>query len=257
MPLSSQMSEMLRHKLHTATTSKEQEMKLLRPLFAVQNKLSLVPNENQFLIEKFTDDEGCHVYFYPFEGRAVHEGMAALLAYRLGHFKNFSFSIAMNDYGFELLSDQDIPIEQAVESDIFTLDHLLADIRASINDTEMARKKFSDICKVAGLVFQGYPGNAVKERHLQSSSQLFFDVFHEHEPDNLLLKQAYEEVYDFQLEQTRMRAAMERINQQEIIISYPSQPTPFAFPIMVDRLREKFSNEPIEERIKKMKLEFD
>lgn len=257
MPLSSQLSEMLRHKLHTASTSNEEEVKLLRPLFDMQNKLSIVPNENQFLIEKFTTNEGCHVYFYPFEGRAVHEGMAALLAFRLGHFKNFSFSIAMNDYGFELLSDQDIPIEQAVDSDIFTLDHLFADIRASINDTEMARRKFAEICKVAGLVFQGYPGKGIKERHLQSSSQLFFDVFHEHEPDNLLLKQAYEEVYDFQLEQTRMQKAMERINRQEIIIRYPSQPTPFSFPIMVDRLREKYSNEPIEERIKKMKLEFD
>jgi ATP-dependent Lhr-like helicase len=121
----------------------------------------------------------------------------------------------------------------------------------------MAKRKFADICKVAGLIFQGYPGKAVKERHLQSSSQLFFDVFNEHEPNNLLLQQAYEEVYDFQLEQTRMRAAMERINNQEIIIQYPTQPTPFAFPILVDRLREKYTNEPIEDRIKKMKLAFD
>ena len=143
MPLSSQLAEMLRHKLHTAPTSNEAEVKLLKPLFDVQAQLSLVPNENQFLIEKFEDKEGCHVFFYPFEGRGVHEGMAALLAYRLGHFKNISFSIAMNDYGFELLSDQDIPIEQAVDSDVFTLEHLAGDIRASINDTEMARRKFA------------------------------------------------------------------------------------------------------------------
>lgn len=257
MPLSSQLSEMLRHKLHTVGTSNEAEVKLLEPLFKTQAELSLVPNENQFLIEKFEDKEGCHVFFYPFEGRGVHEGLAALLAYRLGHFKKISFSIAMNDYGFELLSDQDIPIEQAIDSDVFTLEHLIKDIKSSINDTEMARRKFADICKVAGLIFQGYPGKGVKERHLQSSSQLFFDVFNEHEPNNLLLQQAYEEVYDFQLEQTRMRAAMERINSQEIIIQYPTQPTPFALPILVDRLREKFTNEPIEDRIKKMKLEFD
>lgn len=257
MPLSSQLSAMLRHKLHTIKTNKEKEIQLLKPLFKVQSQLSIVPNENQFLIEKFTTDEGCHIFCFPFEGRFVHEGMGALLAYRLGHFKKITFSIAMNDYGFELLSDQDIPIEQAVDSDIFTTEHLISDIRASINDTEMARRKFSDICKVAGLVFQGYPGKVVKERHLQSSSGLFFDVFHEHEPNNLLLKQAFEEVYDFQLEQTRMRAAMERISQQEIIITYPSQPTPFAFPIMVDRFREKFTNEPIEERVKKMKLGFE
>lgn len=257
MPLSSQLSEMLRNKLHTVGSNNEQEVKLLEPLFEVQSQLSIVPKQNQFLIEKINDKEGCHVFFFPFEGRAVHEGMAALLAYRLGHFKKITLSIAMNDYGFELLSDQDIPIEEAIDSDIFTTEHLTKDIKASINDTEMAKRQFAQISKIAGLIFQGYPGKAIKERHLQSSSQLFFDVFYEHEPNNLLLLQAYEEVYDFQLEQTRMRAAMERINSQEIIINYPTRPTPFAFPILVDRLREKFTNEPIEERIKKMKLAFD
>jgi len=257
MPLSTQMSAMLRYKLDTNRESPEKEMQILQPLFERQAENSMVPHENQLLIEKIKSKEGCHVFIYPFEGRYVHEGMGALLAYRLGHFKKMSFSIAMNDYGFELLSDQDIPIEDAVDSDIFTTDHLIDDIRKSINDTEMARRKFSDIAKIAGLVFQGYPGRAVKERHLQSSSQLFFDVFHEHEPNNLLLKQAYEEVYDFQLEQTRMRTAMERINRQEIVIMYPEKYTPFSFPILVDRMREKYSNETLEERIGKMKLQFD
>ena len=38
----------------------------------------------------------------------------------------------MNDYGFELLSDQDISIEKALEHDIFSPEHILEDISASL-----------------------------------------------------------------------------------------------------------------------------
>src|SRR5690606_5421310 len=115
---------------------------------------------------------------------------------------------------------------------------------------------FRDIAAISGLVFKGYPGKPVKDRHLQSSSQLFFNVFHDYEAHNLLLLQAYEEVMDFQLEEVRMRKALERIKKQKIIITYPDQPTPFAFPIMVDRLREKLSTEKLEDRIRKMAIRY-
>ena len=162
----------------------------------------------------------------------------------------------MNDYGFELLSDQPIPIEEAVEINVLGIEGLSTDIFASINSTEMARRKFRDIAAIAGLVFKGMPGKKVKEKHLQSSSQLFFNVFHEYESDNLLLLQAYEEVMDFQLEEARLRNALDRIEKQKIIITYPEKPTPFSFPIIVDRTREKLTSEKIEDRIKKMIIEY-
>ncbi len=163
----------------------------------------------------------------------------------------------MNDYGFELLSDQEVPIYEAIETNVLGSDNLLKDIQASINSTEMARRKFRDIAAIAGLVFKGYPGQPVKDRHLQSSSQLFFDVFHEYDAHNLLLHQAFEEVMDFQLEEVRMRRALERIASQKIIIKEPNRPTPFAFPIIVDRNREKLTSEKLEDRIKKMLIQFE
>lgn len=193
---------------------------------------------------------------YPFEGRFVHEGMAALMAYRISRITPITFSIAMNDYGFELLSDQEIPIEEAVETNILGIDNLQEDIQASINSVEMARRKFRDIAAIAGLVFKGFPGQRVKDRHLQSSSQLFFEVFHDHEAHNLLLLQAFEEVMDFQLEETRLKRSLDRIAHQKIIIKYPERPTPFAFPIMVDRLREKLTSEKLEDRVKRMMVQY-
>lgn len=258
MPLSSQMSAMIRLKIDEVVrgVERDEEMKFLGPLFKLQKERSHLPGAGEFLIEYFQTTEGYHVLFYPFEGRFVHEGMAALMAHRIAQLQPISFSIAMNDYGFELLSDQEIPVEEAVETNVLGVDKLLIDIQASINSTEMARRKFRDIAAISGLIFKGYPGKAVKDRHLQSSSQLFFNVFHDYEAHNLLLRQAYEEVMDFQLEEARLRAALERISHQKIRITYPEKPTPFAFPIIVDRLREKLTSEKLEDRIKKMAIRY-
>jgi ATP-dependent Lhr-like helicase len=258
MPLSSQMSEMIRLKINEVVEGKieDEEMKFLVPLFDLQRERSFLPGKNDFLIEYFESTEGFHVLMYPFEGRFVHEGIAALVAYRIAQIQPISFSIAMNDYGFELLSDQPIPIEEAVETDVLGVDNLMKDIQASVNSTEMARRKFRDIAAISGLVFKGYPGKPVKDRHLQSSSQLFFNVFNDYEAHNLLLRQAYEEVMDFQLEEARLRKALERISKQKIIITNPEKPSPFAFPIIVDRLREKLTSEKLEDRIKRMAIQY-
>jgi ATP-dependent Lhr-like helicase len=258
MPLSSQMSDMIRCKLDEVVrgVDHDEELTFLKPLFDLQRTRSLLPGRQEFLVEYFQSSEGYHVLMYPFEGRFVHEGLAALMAYRIAQIQPLTFSIAMNDYGFELLSDQPVPIQEAIETNVLGAENLFNDIQASINSTEMARRKFRDIAAIAGLVFKGYPGKRVKDRHLQSTSQLFFNVFHDHDAHNLLLQQAFEEVMDFQLEEARLRKALERIASQKIVIAYPDKPTPFAFPIIVDRLREKLTSEKLEDRIRRMSVQY-
>jgi ATP-dependent Lhr-like helicase len=193
---------------------------------------------------------------YPFEGRNVHEGMAALIAKRLSMMFPISFSLAMNDLGFELLSDQEIDVEAVISPDLFSTKNLTSDIQSSINSVEMSRRKFRDIARISGLVFTGFPGRQKKERHLQASSQLIFDVFRDYEPDNLLFRQTYDEVMIFQLEEERMRKSLQKIIKSHIVISRPSKATPFSFPIIADRLsREKLTSEKLEDRIRKMTAE--
>lgn len=257
MPLSAQMSEMLRTKMNEAVLekSKDPEINFLLPLIAKQKERSMLPKDNQFLIEQFESRDGHHATFFPFEGRFVHEGMGALIAYRISLLQPITFSIAMNDYGFELLSDQPIPIEAALDNNIFTTDHLHDDIYASINSIEMGRRKFRDIAQVAGLVFNGYPGKNKKASHIQASSQLFFDVFNDYDPNNLLLRQSYDEVTDFQLEEQRLREALDRISKQEIVVTNPTKFTPLSFPIIVDRTRETVTSEKLSDRIKKLSVQ--
>ena len=258
MPLSSQLSAMLRQKLDEVTKNEEKdiEIKVLKPLFDVQSQISHVPNKDEFLIEKFTSRDGSHLFFYPFEGRLVHEGMASLFAFRISKIKSASFSIAMNDYGFELLTDEPVELEQALKNDLFSIDNLLDDIQQSLNATEMARRRFRDIAHIAGLVFTGFPGKAMKSKHLQASTSLLFDVFSEYESDNVLVRQAYQEALQFQLEEFRLRAALQRIQDLKVVIKECKKPSPFAFPILVDSLREKLTTETLEERVAKMTLRY-
>ena len=164
----------------------------------------------------------------------------------------------MNDYGFELLTDDEILLEKALKEGLFSIENLLEDIQKSLNSNEMARRRFRDIAHIAGLVFTGFPGKSMKSKHLQASTSLLFEVFSEYESDNVLVRQAYHEAMQFQLEEFRLRAALQRIQKLKVVITESKRPTPFAFPILVDSLgREKLITETIEERVAKMTLMYN
>jgi len=259
MSLSANLGVILRKKYNETLDKNHQdeELDIVLPLFERQAKVSHVPKDDEFLIELIKTRDGHHFFAYPFEGRQVHEVLAALIAYRLGRLKPITFSIAMNDYGFELLSEQPIPLDEENIKDLFSPLNLGEDIVASINSTEMARRKFRDIACISGLVFQGYPGKYVANRHLQSSSGLFFNVFSDYDKHNLLLRQAYDEAFYQQIEEPRLAAALHRIQASKVIIVKADSYTPLCFPIKVDSLRENMSTEELGERIARMTAEVE
>ncbi|MFA4869174.1 MAG: ligase-associated DNA damage response DEXH box helicase [Pedobacter sp.] len=257
MSLTANLGALLRKKYNETLhkTHGEIELDFILPLFEQQAKVSHVPKSDEFLVELINTKDGYHLFAYPFEGRQVHEIMAALIAYRLSMIKPITFSIAMNDYGFELLSEQPIPLNEDSIKSLFTPLNLSNDIVASINSTEMARRKFRDIACISGLVFQGYPGKYVANKHLQSSAALFFNVFSDYDKHNLLLRQAYDEAFYQQIEEPRLAAALNRIQISKIIIVKTYRYTPLCFPIKVDSLRENMSSEELSQRIERMTAE--
>ncbi|MEK9750777.1 MAG: ligase-associated DNA damage response DEXH box helicase [Flavobacteriaceae bacterium] len=251
----SEMSWLLKSSLQQALdpdTIEDPELQALRPIFERQTKESYLPKTDEFLVEVFQTREGHHHVFYPFEGRFVHEAMASLLAYRISLLGPLSCTLAYNDYGFEILSDQPIAIENIWDNNLWDTKHLNEDLYQSINITEMSRRTFRDIAVISQLVFSGYPTKAVKTKHLQGSSQLLYEVFKSHEPDNLLYLQSLRETLENKLEEGRLQQALKRIKKAKVLVAHCETPTPFSFPIITDRLREKLSNESLAERIRKM-----
>lgn len=231
------------------------EMQRLRPILDIQQRLSAIPRRGELLIELITSREGQHVFVFPFEGRLVHEGLAALFAYRLGVRTARTFTLAVNDYGFEILSAQTFEFPDAL-SLLLEETSLTEDILGSINASEMMRRRFREIARIAGLTFDGFPGRTKKAgRPMQVSSSLLFEVFSRYEPDNLLLGQARREVLEGELEEMRMRAALKRMRESRHLIKHPARPTPLAFPLMVERLREQLSTEALAARLARMQQE--
>ncbi len=254
MPLSAALTASLRQRLTEARDGQlaDAEMAALAPIFEAQRQLSRLPAEDELLIERLTTREGHHLYVYPFAGRLVHEGLAALTAYRLARVRPITFTLAANDYGFELLSAEAAPLEQALADGLFSRDHLADDIAHSLNASEMARRQFREIARVAGLVPPRYPGGQRSARQVQASSGLIFDVLSQYDGDNRLLAQARREVLVQQLEQARLTETLARINAGRVVIHDVPRPTPFAFPLMVDRMRQTVSSEDIDARIARM-----
>jgi ATP-dependent Lhr-like helicase len=233
------------------------ELLALKPLFDLQANLSHVPRANELLIEQIETGDGFHLFVYPFEGRLVHEAMAAVLGYRISKITPITFSIAMNDYGFELLSDQPIPVDDSNVYELFSPENLLEDIHRSVNATEMAKRKFRDIAVIGGLIFQGYPGEHKKARHLQASAGLLFNVFNEYDPGNVLIRQSFQEVFTQQMEELRLRDMLDRIQRSNIVLMYPKRLTPFCFPIKVDSMRENLTSEKLEDRVRRMQRQLE
>jgi ATP-dependent Lhr-like helicase len=232
------------------------EMLHLKTLFDVQRKLSIVPKHDELLIEIHHSREGQHILVYPFEGRQLHEAISALVAYRIGKLIPISFSIAMNDYGFELLSEQIFEPDATTWKKIFTLQNLTADLQQSMNATEMARRKFRDIAVIGGLILKSLGGQSKKAKHLQASAGLLFNVFEEYDSQNLLLRQSYQEVFDQQLDELRLREAFMRIENSNFKITYPERFTPLSFPIIADGLnRNHLSTEKLSDRIARMQAQ--
>lgn len=259
LPLTSRMSDMLRRKINESVSGNpagDPELEVIQPVVSIQNERSAVPAPDEFLIEVMQSDEGFHAIFFPFEGRCVHEGLASLFAWRLSQRTRASFSIAFNDYGFELLSNVPLDLADGIGNGLFDMSQLQEDLFRSINAHELSRRKFRELAAISGLVFKGYPGQPVRDRHLQSHAGLIYQVLEDYDPGNLLIQQAMDEVLQYQLEYPRLRKALERIGSNRVVLREVTRPSPFAFPVIVDRLREKMSSETLAERIAGMQLDY-
>ena len=234
------------------------ELQALKPLFDRQQDISVLPTVGQLLIETCRTREGTHLYAYPFEGRFVHEGIGFLWASRLTRLERGTITVSVNDYGFELLAPKSYPMAELLEDHIDLLldrQKLERDLKNALNLSELQRRRFRAIAQIAGLMNRGFPGSSKSTGQLQISASLLFDVFSRHEPNNRLLLQAQQEVLDDQLEISRLEAALERAASQEWLHVETPRPSPLAFPLLVERLNNRMSNESVLERVQRMKDE--
>ncbi len=259
MPLSTELASAVLRKLQEAANGQFSgpEMTAVRSLLELQAAWSAIPVPGMLLIECVKSREGYHTFFYPFAGRLVHEGLSTLFAWRLAQHRPLTFSMSVNDYGFELLSAEEPPLQKALQEGLFDAERLDEDIRRSLNAAEMGKRQFREIARVSGLVFQGMPGSQKSSRQLQASSGLLYDVFSNYDSENLLLEQSRREVLERQLEHSRLVATLRDLQSLDVRVLNLPRFTPLAFPLLVDRLREQLSSEKLADRIARMQLSLE
>ena len=228
------------------------EMQMVKPLLQVQRDWSALPTNTTLLAESLHSREGWHLFLYPYAGRNVHVGLASLLAWRISKQQPNTFSIAVNDYGFELLSATPVNWSAYLNNSIFSLDNLLEDVIGSLNAGELAQRRFREVARISGLIFAGFPGAPKSTKQVQASSSLFYDVFKKYDPQNLLLTQAQQEVLQQELEIARLSDTLRNLAQKTLQLMPIARPTPFAFPLLVERIRESSSAEKLADRIARM-----
>jgi len=265
MPMSSELAHAALEQLRQAEAGRFEgpEMQAIRPLVEIQQKWSALPTIDTLVLESMKSREGWHLFVYPFAGRSVHMGLASLFAWRIGRVQPITFSIAVNDYGFELMAPE--PVDWAsmfagatgLEVPLFDTAHLLEDVLASLNATQLSQQRFREVARIAGLVFQGYPGQPKSNRQVQASSSLFFEVFRKHDAGNLLLTQAQREVLEQELELKRLRDTLEELHARKVAYRVVKRATPFGCALMVERFREKVSTEKLNDRVARMVRELE
>jgi ATP-dependent Lhr-like helicase len=255
LPLSGSLAAAVRRTLHAARHGdvSAEELAAAWPVLDAQSRLSRIPAAGTCLAELCETREGHHLFLYPFEGRLVHEGLAALLALRFTRLRKATFSLSVNDYGIEFLTPADFPFEEALRPALFTREHLVEDILESVNLSELARRQFRGIARVAGLVLPALPGAHKSTRQVQASSSLLYDVFLKYDPDNLLLVQARREVLEQHFEQSRLASTLERLERSPLELIPVRRPTPLGFPLVVERISASLSNESLLERVERLK----
>lgn len=242
MPLSTQLADEMLAVL-ADDTAPEAEIDWLRGLLEIQTRRSSLPRAGVLLIESHRSRQGAFLCLFPFAGRKVHEGLAAMLAWRLARREANSFSYAVNDYGIGLQARRPLNLAELDWREWLSPAALEADLAASLNLSELAKRQFRDIAQIAGMTPSGPPGQQRSLRQLQMSSGLLFEVLAEHDPAHILLECARREVLAAQLDAAGLRECLQRLAGWQICHTQPAQLTPFAFPLWAENIRGQLSHE--------------
>jgi len=259
-PLSTQLADAVRQRIEWARDGVcvDEEMLRLMPVLALQKLWSHLPAANELLIEKISTREGTHHFLFPLLGRLVHEGLGAVIGHRIKKMFDTPVTASYTDYALEMLCPGDLTLTENDWRTLLSPTGVVDDLLECLNAGELTRRQFRDIARVAGLVLATSPGAPKTVRQLQASSELFFDVFTEFDPENLLLKQARREVLERQLEVTRLTDSLERTQRSQLVLRSPGRLTPMAFPVWAQRISSQTLRvEDASSRIERMILSLE
>jgi len=212
----------------------------------IQKSSSLLPKEDELLVETFPRDSNFYMLIYPFEGRLAHQTLGMLLTRRLERAKARPLGFVATDYALAIWGLRDMA--KMMKSGEISLDGLFDedmlgdDLEEWLAESFLLKRTFRQCATIAGLIEKRHPGKEKSGRQMTVSSDLIYDVLRSHEPDHLLLQATRDDAAKGLLDIHRLGAMLARI-KTGIVHRDMEQISPLAIPIMLEIGKEPIAGE--------------
>ncbi|HWA62029.1 MAG TPA: ligase-associated DNA damage response DEXH box helicase [Caulobacteraceae bacterium] len=202
-----------------------------REWLELQRDRSLIPAEDEMLLETFPKGQRHFLVCYPFEGRLAHTTLAMLLTRRLERLGIGPLGFVCNDYALTIWAMK--PMDGLDFDDLYAEDMLGDDLESWLAESSMMKAAFKACALISGLIERRFPGEQKSGRQITFSTDLVYDVLRRHQPDHLLLRCARADAARGLVDVARLAQMLARIKGR-IRHAALDHLSPFAVPMMLE-----------------------
>ncbi|ASY61624.1 Helicase domain protein [Sinorhizobium sojae CCBAU 05684] len=218
----------------------------VRDWLALQEDVSMLPREDELLVETFPRGSRHYMVIYAFEGRLAHQTLGMLITRRLDRAGLKPLGFVATDYSLAVwaLDDLGAAFRTGAPSlaELLDEDMLGDDLEAWLNESFLLKRTFRNCAVIAGLIDQRHPGKEKTGRQITVSADLIYDVLRMHEPDHILLEATRNDAATGLLDIDRLGSMLKRI-KGHVSHRRLDRISPLAVPVMLEIGRESVHGE--------------
>lgn len=220
--------------------------------FALQARVSAIPTQDFFLVERYDHRGYVHYFFHALIGRSANDAVSRIVAQRVHETKGGNALVTIDDYGFLLT----VKPFQAMPADewkpLFRREGADDSLREALSDSNLVKWQFRGVAQTGLMVPRRVRGEERGARALQWSTEIIFEVLRKYEPDHPLLVEAYAEATLRFLDLPRALGFMAVATALPWDFRVVERVSPFSFGMYVSRIRETMTLEDPETTIERL-----
>lgn len=242
MPLSTFLADGVRHLLEDPAewVALSSDM---REWLELQQKFSILPSRQHFLIESFPRHKLFYTVFYTFEGRRANQTLGMLLTRRMERLNLHPITFTVTDYGLAITSIE--PLSEAHVEALLTVDILFDELEEWIVESPMLKRSFRRVATISGLVEQRNAGARKTMKQVTFSTDLIYDVMRKYDAQHILLSVTRNDAERELLDTERLSAMLHQFQNSHVFKSLP-RPSPLSLPIILDVRTERLPGQGME-----------
>jgi ATP-dependent Lhr-like helicase len=208
--------------------------------FDEQRRFSVIPTDEELLVEEFEDDEGRMNYvFHTCVGRRANDALSRAFAHKVSNFLGANVRVSIADNGF-VLSYPRPPyrdpergrIKDNILQDLWSIDDLERELRLALHNTEILKRRFRHVATRSLLILRNYLGYDMSVGRQQRAANILLKVTREIDRDFPVLRETYREIMRDAMDLENAKHFVQRVERGEVHVLVTRNgrlPSPFAF----------------------------